>query len=564
MIAFKNIAFSTVQYKGAANILYLSPEVLEYLLAFSDLKSLLCVRASTFRLSQSADRVLASRFQLKWQFCEERNLSPLAVFYRYPTQYFVNLKVPFHFCHSALSCMQSYGLSLGDVQSFLNNYPDGKQSIPYGFCLAGKVLACVLEDGCISIWTKKKGLYKNKILSKPLYSKMIYEDHFHCIYALLVRRFPVLFTIRTCMNPNLKKFLADRQIMACYHTPKTMIATLSDRQLIFISNSLNHQALNVPTVPPCRKVQSISIVRSKLFMVLLDNGQLLCFGRDFNQEFSSFFTSKFGDGSASPKVWLLTSSKNAFTIVLEDRRTIIHYGYKYKTPNDLDYTIFQFPERSDVKAIYSTDTSYVALLCNGKAFAWGEERFGGESPKFPKDSVIREIYKTKYSFAAYLEDSRVITWGDSQLGGCMPTLPQDRFVKALFSNYSSFVALLDDHTLMGWGSYLYGGVVPTLLTGRRVKSVYSVNYSYLAVLENETQVCYWGLISSSGAIFNLPKNRKVKHVFSLQPVFVIQFDNDDFFQIGSSTAQFTMLDNVSEMYFRIPGRKKMAVIDCPT
>jgi alpha-tubulin suppressor-like RCC1 family protein len=182
---------------------------------------------------------------------------------------------------------------------------------------------------------------------------------------------------------------------------------------------------------------------------------------------------------------------------------------------------------TDVKAVYTTAYAYAALKNNGTVVAWGFSTDGGSAPNSVTDSAdanfvaVEVIYANAGAFAALRTDGTVVAWGNSSNGNTAPSGLSN--VKSIYVTNTAFAALKTDGTVVAWGSATDGGTVPSALTSSstaNVKTIYSTNGAF-AALKTDGTVVVWGNSTfgsdSSGVQSQLTN---IRTIFSSYNVFV--------------------------------------------
>ena len=346
--------------------------------------------------------------------------------------------------------------------------------------------------------------------------------------------------------------MSGREIRCLYNRTDEIFAKLDDNKLLVIASKNPDE--KVPQRLLEQGIQTTCILRYNTYLTILENGELLVWGKGCNEW--DFSISE--DKEVPKKVLSMTpnSFHNAVSLVLEDGCTILQSGFLTRRDQFPSKHSFKLSHR--VKRIYSTLYTHVAWLDNGTITVWGE-LYGGTVPVMPKNTTIRSIHQTRDAFALLLENGRLLVFGNPNWGGRLPVSIQNRTVIDIVSTSGSFLALLDDHTIFSWESDQYAQPLPRPIAGSRVKSIFSSQCLFMALLENGSLFC-WRTTDTIGKTFKIPEDRRVKNVISIDEAFVIQLDNDKLYLLKESRESNYQL---MVMAYRLPfpeGRH-LAVMD---
>ena len=555
----KVLSISSTKTTHSANLLNLSPEILEKILMFCDLKSLLRARLAHPCFYGIADHSSAKQLNLDLKTCVSSGLSPLQFTHFQPTQYFANMTTPLTLNKYALNWIHAYNLDVKFIQSCMHLYPDGKTPIPYGIRVSGDRLVSILKDGRVIIWKESDGGvgYEFKVLSLTQQVTMLNECIGEFLYALKVKDTPVLLVRPQSLDLESLHKLVDRKIMAFYDNDVYIVVKLDDGQIVYL-RKLRKAIPKLEQLPPNRKAESVCILRTKVFASLLDNGDVLSWGMNVPTPYVSILPK---DSNIPDKVQFIVSGNWSLVAVMDDLRTIIQYGqFSEYSKNTQELAVFQLREREDIVNIYPLNYGFVALLKNKKIKIWGMVT---EPPELPKDYAVKEICQTDYMMALLFEDGTVFNIPTSMYGygGGRLELPNNRKARYLFSTNISFVALLDDHTIYPWGNVnIEHKTIPNNLKNKTVKTIFSNNSGFIALLEDH-RVCYWGSKCWKGKMINIPEDRCVKFVFPCNNAFVIQLDNDHLLRVGYPEKSPPYENELNPVFLPIPQDTSLAIID---
>ena len=552
MIFFRIISIRSFSDDKKMGILSLSEEMMEYLLTFCDLKSLFKVRLASTRLYSCSHQGVVQRVNLNWKFYLSTKMDPLRLIRYYPTLYFANLTMPIHISTHALSELETYGLKADYADSFLTLYPNGNRPLTGTMVNLKRTFVGVLNKREIIAWTQRGDRYEHCILSREEFFCKVYQDAAYKVYAIPMRDRTTLETSVDELNPNSLDILSRgmTKIVKVYNNDEVIIAKLADERLIYLTDP---QTLKPPPeIPLGCKIKNVYGILCKLFLAWLDNGEVLVWGANVLSPGRLLIPDETVSKQYN-KVRSITVSNHCFTILLDDERTIIQYGYFLNTEPNYKMISLQLRDRSDIKKIFANDEYFVALLRNGKIYPWSQDPYKNVFPAFPEGYQVRSIFKTLKAFTILLEDGSIVCFGARQYGGQTPSLPPGRTVKKVFSTIASFVAVLDDHTVLPWGNPIYGGQKPTVLVNEPVKTVFSNNYGFLAILENG-RACYW---KTDGRLIRIPENRYIKDVLPNDRTLLIQLDTGDMIPIYTNFNG----QSADPPLLYMPKGKKLSTID---
>jgi hypothetical protein len=149
--------------------------------------------------------------------------------------------------------------------------------------------------------------------------------------------------------------------------------------------------------------------------------------------------------------------------------------------NDDDSTIYNTTIAPSIltnvsgTAIFSSSSSFAALMSNASVVAWGDPDNGGSAPAGLDN--IKTIRSTDSAFAALKQDGSVIAWGEPDYGGSAPAGHSG--VKAIYCNYGAFAAVKVDGTIVAWGNSKSGGNLTVPISN--VDKIYSADTFFTAV-----------------------------------------------------------------------------------
>ena len=109
--------------------------------------------------------------------------------------------------------------------------------------------------------------------------------------------------------------------------------------------------------------------------------------------------------------------------------------------------------------IQASASAVAAILTDGSAVTWGDDRFGGDSGAVQGQlKGVQQIQASQGAFAAILSDGSVVTWGDEDGGGDSRAV-QDQLkgVQQIQASGYAFAAILTN------GSVHLVGAMQTLL-----------------------------------------------------------------------------------------------------
>jgi alpha-tubulin suppressor-like RCC1 family protein len=174
------------------------------------------------------------------------------------------------------------------------------------------------------------------------------------------------------------------------------------------------------------------------------------------------------------------------------------------------------PDLSNVRAIYSTNLAFAAILKDdGSVRAWGSSTYGATS--VPQGLVgVRVISSSKQAFAALKEDGTIETWGKLGYEGFpASSMPAGLAgVRAIYSAEYAFAALKWDGTVQAWGLLNDGGTEPANLAG--VQAIYSVSHAFTALKQDGTVEGWGNNYGGSGVPSGLAG---VRDIFSTESAF---------------------------------------------
>ncbi|WCE32291.1 hypothetical protein [Vibrio sp. SCSIO 43137] len=165
----------------------------------------------------------------------------------------------------------------------------------------------------------------------------------------------------------------------------------------------------------------------------------------------------------------------------------------------------------EIKQIYTTDNTFVALDIDGNAVAWGAPDTGGDSSGAGELTNIKEIYSAwGLGYVALKEDGSYVDWGYHHIDNSIPMPAELQNVDSIFTNEAAYVALKSDGTLAVWGlderndatgevSGDYGAYIDdeTKEKLKNIQNVYPNRYAFAAVTL-DGDVITWGRASSGG------------------------------------------------------------------
>ena len=533
---------------------FLPIEILEHLLTFCDIDSLYKARLTSSRLFMCTSRPLAERFQLDWKICVVNKMTPVELLKHHPLKYFANARVHVSKNEFGLSWSQAHHLNPFIIPTLLRLYPDGNMSLPTNMIEISNHVFGILDNGAVIKWNKNGEFYTPVVF--PCFEKVthVYEDNgFINVYAIRYRDRLVLIPSENPINRFARSQLLDREIRCLYNRSDIIFAKLDNHQILLISSS--NPDVKIPEKLLNQRVQTVCPVNQTTYLAILENGELVSWGKGLNQwDFSipkhSMITQKVL--SITPNFF-----HNVVNIVLEDRYTIMQSGFLWENDVFPSKRLLQLKDR--VKHIYSTKYTHVAWLYNGGISVWGR-LYGGEAPVVPKNTAIRSIHQTREAFAILLEDGHLLVFGNANWGGRLPFLLENRTVIDLFSTQDSFLALLDDHTIFGWGSVRAHSSIPSRLVGCRVKTIFSNQRLFLALLENGLLYC-WKSIGLVEKEILIPDDRRIKNVIPIDGDFVVQLDNDALILVNipivNNNGELVMM----QYQLPLPEGRRLAVMD---
>ena len=550
----KVVSIRSTLEERRSGLICLPNEMLEHLLTFCDRDSLFKTRQTSSRLCMFSSKGLAERLQLDWRGCLSNKMTPVELLRHHPLKYFANLSVHVSKSEFALSWLKRHHLNTSIIPSLLRLYPDGNMSLPTNMLLVSSSVFGILDTSQVIAWHRNGACYTPVVF--PCVEKVthVYDNGSDHVYAIRCRGRLILVSTGNPVDKFFLSELAGREIQSLYNRPDEIFVKLNDNKLLLMTSSNPHE--KVPERLLERKIQTVCILSDNLYLKILENGELVGWGKGVNKW--DFLIPKHN--MIPEKVLSITpnSVHKAVSLVLEDGCTILQSGFLF--PRDASPSKLLLQLRDRVKRIYSTRYTHVALLYDGTIAVWGE-LYGGEAPIVPKDTTVRSIHQTLDAFAVLLENGRLLVLGNPNWGGRLPVQIQNRTVIEMFSTLGHFLALLDDHTIFSWGSERNATPMPSRLIGARVKTIFSNQCYFVALLESGALYC-WGIFSHpEGKKVMIPEDRRVKNVIPIDETFVIQLDNDALFLLKVSRENNYRRWMVMQYRLPLPEGMHLAVMD---
>ena len=530
----------------------LPSEILEHVLRFCDKDSLFKTRLTSTRLYDLSNKAVAERFQLDWKSSLASKMTTVEMICHHPLKYLANLNVHLSMSKLAIPWLKGHHINPSTIPSLLKLYPDGNMSLPTNMLIISNNVFGVLDNGEVIAWHRKGDIYEPVVFSCVEKVTQIYENGYDHVYAIRSRDSIALISSENEINNFFMSQLSGREIQFLYNREGVIFSKLDDNKLLLIASSSHDKG--VPERLINRRIQTVCIVNNQGYLAILEDGELVHWGKGFdNWDFSDLEDKKVLSITPNPY-------HNSVTLVLEGGCTVLQIGYLSDIIEKPSKNFLQLRER--VKRIYSTIYTHLALLESGGIAVWGK-MYGGEDPVVPKDTAIRSIHHTSDAFAILLEDGGLLVFGNPNWGGRKPDSLKNRTVKEVFSTNLSFLALLDDHTMISWGK---GLPIPSRLGGCHVQTIFSNNNSYMAVLEDHS-LCFWdslgwGLMLDHevGRVI-IPDGRLVKNVIPINGVFIVQLDNDELL-LPRTYCEINYQRLMNKQYrLPLPEGRRLAVID---
>ena len=138
--------------------------------------------------------------------------------------------------------------------------------------------------------------------------------------------------------------------------------------------------------------------------------------------------------------------------------------------------------------------AFAIWCCGGRATAWGNPNFGGDSAAV-QDQLrnISQIQASQFAFAAITSDGRVVTWGNLDYGGDS-TAVQDqlRNISQIQASQFAFAAITSDGRVVTWGNLDYGGDSTAVQDQLRNISQIQASQFAFAAITSDGRVVSWG------------------------------------------------------------------------
>jgi alpha-tubulin suppressor-like RCC1 family protein len=115
---------------------------------------------------------------------------------------------------------------------------------------------------------------------------------------------------------------------------------------------------------------------------------------------------------------------------------------------------------TNIQSIVSNEHAFTALSVDGRAFSFGDARFGGDSRHLNLDDVTA-VFPNGYAFAALKKDGNVVAWGSPTAGGDSRTDLFDDVVDVV-GNQNAAAILKSNGSVVTWGSPESGGETSAL------------------------------------------------------------------------------------------------------
>ena len=516
--------------------------------------SLFKTRLTSSRLCKCTSRPLAEQLQLDWKACLDNEMTPVKLLRHHPLKYFANLNVHVSKSEFALSWLKRHHLNPSIIPSLLRQYPDGNMSIPINMLIISNNVFGVLDNGEVIVWNQNGVFYTHDVI--PCVKKVthIFERKIlgH-VYAIRSRDHLVVISSGNPINEFFLSQLSGREIQCLYNSGDEIFAKLDDNSLLIASISPDEK---IPERLLDQRIQSVCILRDNIYLVLLENGELVGWGKGMNE-----WDFPICRNNMMPKKILSMTTNfyhNIVSLVLEDGCTILQSGYLRPGADSPSKLLLKLRDR--VRRINSAEYTHVAWLDNGGIHVWGE-LYGGEVPIIPKDTGIRSIHHTTSAIALLLENERLLVLGNPDRGGRLPALLENRKVLDVVSTQASFLALLDDHTIINWGGEASGLSMPSQLVGCRVKTIFSNQCCFLALLENESLYCWGRVCGPQGKKIIIPKDHRIKNVIPIKGSFIIQLDNDALILLKASREKKDGEFEMMQYQLPLPKGRRLAVMD---
>lgn len=151
---------------------------------------------------------------------------------------------------------------------------------------------------------------------------------------------------------------------------------------------------------------------------------------------------------------------------------------------------------SFVKQVEKTQGAYAVLFSSGTVITWGNYEYGGciwdsDYNCNAKLTEVKKIYSNNSSFLAEKIDGTLQTWGDDTNGGAIESDytfdPIDKIVQKVVSNDNAFAVLFEDGSVISWGniennnSGYYASAIGTYITSSGITDIHAYGFGFMAV-----------------------------------------------------------------------------------
>lgn len=542
--------------KPKVSMLCIPNEILEYILNFCDLQSLLQVRLSCLRLSKQAEKGIAKAYQLDWRYCLSKNISPLELVHCHPSEYLEHLTVPIVASRYASNLVKRFNLKPEVVENNFKLNPESKLPLFWGVSMSENHILGFLDNGDVFSWRITSGVCSCDIFKIKKRTTSFKIDHSIEVNVVSKQKYPFIvscFPFMDAYNSGKSAKSGVKMAVSNYHT---VLALEDTGRLFFLSEHTSSDKLS--RVVKRLKVKSLCGIREDVFGAILDNGDVYFWGGVLGSRGVNL--SQDLVNSDVQKVKLLKSSSTYFVMLLEDEHTVVLYGF-LQSNMSMSKCSYDVGGEEKVDSIYCSQKSCLLLLKSGKLFFLG---YDNPHNPFPSDKLenqsVEAIYHTETAFAVQLLDGTALSWGSLGFDGDS-VISSGRIVKNIISNLTSFTAVFEDDTFQSWGCRYSGGVVPDNLKGCRAKAIFPCDYGFLGFLMDGS-IYYWGSKTELLAKkIDIPEGCKVQGVSSVGNAFLLHLDNDKIKLVGFPRSRFSVSFDFDRPLLSLPPGRKLLTID---
>ena len=151
---------------------------------------------------------------------------------------------------------------------------------------------------------------------------------------------------------------------------------------------------------------------------------------------------------------------------------------------------------SFVKQVEKTQGAFAVLFSSGTVIAWGDPDYGGciwdsDDNCSAKLTEVKKIYSNNSSFLAEKTDDTLQTWGDETNGGAIESDytfdTNGKIVQKVVSNDNAFAVLFEDGSVISWGniensaSAYYASALGPYLVASGITDIHAYGFGFMAV-----------------------------------------------------------------------------------